>query len=232
MKVLFIFDDQKESTFYLYDLKDGKNQLLRFSPEILIREKTLGQLFVEHPIEKFMAYFNVAFEITVEKYLVMKKSEGLAAVKESGLDNAGFFQVENPTSFTALQNGRHYDSGTLFLTMTEVAAYISWQIDDDGTFGVFTRQEDVIRLMKKKLLKPRLSTITKNIGNVNSHIQTNLGIKDMLKLGQGYLAKGDDRMAKTTLPAAGTYQLAGDFPYRITAIDWQNNPIQLHPELR
>lgn len=232
MKVLFIFGDGRASTFYLYDLAAGKSELVRFAPDTVIRESTLGQLYAGHSLEKFLAYFNGAFELRVEKYLVMEKSEGLAAVREAGLDAAGFFQVENPTAFTALKNSKQYQSGRLALTLAEVDAYISWQIDDDGRFGAFTRQEDVIRLMKKKLLKPRLSTITKNIGNVNSHTKTNLGLKDMLKLGQGYLAKGEAHLSRLTIPAPGTYSLQGSFPYQIAAIDWQDNPIRLHPDLR
>lgn len=232
METLFIFDDGASSTFFLYDLNDGNNRLIHFAPIIPIKQFTLGQLFVRETPERFMEIVSIAFGRSVSKYLIVTKSEGLAAVREGGLNQSGHFLVENPSAFTAVKNGKHYPAGPLSLNQEEIEAYISWQIDDDGDFCVFTRQEDVIRLLKKKLLKPKLSTITKNIGTVNSHTRTNLGMRDMLKLGSGYLAKGDARMLKTTVPSKGSYQLSGTFPYQLGQIDWEKNEIQLRKELR
>lgn len=232
MKVLFIFDDGKNSTFYLYDLVGSANQLVHFVPEIPLQTINLGELYAREPIEKFVAHFSGAFGIDVKKYLVMEKTEGLTLVKSSGLASDGKFHVINPTSFTACKNGKLYEKGDLALMPEEIDAYISWQIDEDGSFGVFTRQEDVIRLMRKKLVTPRLSMVTKHAGKLNSYTKTNLNLKDLLKMGSGYLAKGDAPMKKQTVPTLGTYELSREQPYRLLRIEWAENPLQLRAPLR
>lgn len=231
MKALFIFEDGKNSTFYFYDLTDGKNRLIHFVPEIRLQKMSLGELFVREPIEKFVQYFAAAFTIEVRKYLVLSKAEGVDLVKSTGLNADGKFHVYNPNTFTAYKNQKHYEKGDLSLAPEEIDAYISWQIDEDGSFGVFTRQEDVIRLMKKKLMKPRLSTVTKNFGTVNTYTKTNLGMRDLLKLAGGYLAKGSDPMEKETVPVLGTYELSEEIPRHLKRVEWTENPIKLRSEL-
>lgn len=232
MKALFIFDDGKNSTFYLYDLMNGVNRLIHFAPEIPLQTITLGELYTREPIEKFIAHFAGAFSIEVKKYLVMEKAEGLALVENSGLASDGKFHVTNPTSFTACKNQKRYEEGDLALAPEEIDAYISWQIDDDGSFGVFTRQEDVIRLMRRKLVTPRLSMVTKHAGKVSNYTKTNLNLKDLLKMGSGYLSKGDAPMKKQTVPTLGTYELSQEQPYRLVRIEWAENPVQLRAPLR
>lgn len=231
MKVLFVFDDGQQSSFFVYDL-GSQQSLWRVSPEIKLNGVTLGELYITTPITTFLQYFSVAFGVTVEKYLLLKKTEGLEAIKEAGLESDGKLAVTVAKSFTALKNQQHFPAGEQRLTLTEIDAYISYQIDEDGSFDVFTRQEDLIRLMKWKTVKPSLSTITKNFGTVKEHANSNLGLRDMLKLGSGYLSKGNARMNKLTIPAAGSYSLTGDFPYQLASIDWEKNPIQLAQELR
>ena len=68
MKALFIFDDGKNSTVYLYDLMNGVNRLIHFAPEIPLQTITLGELYTREPIEKFVAHFAGAFSIEVKKY--------------------------------------------------------------------------------------------------------------------------------------------------------------------
>ena len=165
------------------------------------------------------------------KYFVLSKAEGVDLVKSTGLNDDGKFHVYNPNTFTAYKNQMHYEKGDLSLAPEEIDAYISWQIDEDGSFGVFTRQEDVIRLMRKKLVKPRLSTVTKNFGTVNTYTKTNLGMRDLLKLAGGYLAKGSDPMEKETVPVLGTYELSEEIPRHLKRVEWTENPIKLRSEL-
>lgn len=73
MKVLFVFEDREYSSFFVYDLTSGVNSLLRVSPEIKIQKLTLGELYTQVPIEKFLGYFSVAFSIEVKKYLILKR---------------------------------------------------------------------------------------------------------------------------------------------------------------
>lgn len=84
MKVLFVFDDQACSSFFVYDLTSGVNSLLRISPEIKIKKVTLGELYTQVPIEKFLAYFSLAFSIEVKKYLILKKRRQSTWCERSG----------------------------------------------------------------------------------------------------------------------------------------------------
>lgn len=231
MKVLFVFDDRQYSSFFVYDLNDGVNSLIRVSPEITIQKITLGQLYTQVPIEKFLAYFSVAFSIEVKKYLILKMTDSLLGVKEAGLEEDGKLPVAVYKEFVALKNGQHFEKGDQRLTLDEIDAYISYQIDPDGRIDVFERQEDIIRLMKRKTVRPRLSSITNHYGTVKEYAGSNLNLKDMLKLGTGYLAKGNARMNKLNIPQAGSYSLTGEFPYQLAQIDWSKNPVRLRSDL-
>lgn len=232
MKVLFIFDDGAKSSFFLYDLIGGRNRLWRIAPEIAINQVALGDLYLDTPIEKFLQYFSIAFDTPVDKYLIVTKAEGLEAIKEAGLNEQGLLAVTIEKDFTALSSGESFHQGEHLLNLQQVDAYLTYQIDADGSFDVFKRQEDLIRLMKWKTVKPSLSTITKNFGTVKEHTNSNLGLRDMLKLGSGYLAKGNAQMEKINVPAADSYRLEGTFPYQLGAIDWSKNQLQLREDLR
>lgn len=232
MKVLFVYDDAERSSFFVYDLTKGVNSLLRVAPEVKINQVSLGYLYTQVPIEKFLAYFGAAFSLEIKKYLVLKKSDSLNAIKEAGLEEDGKMSVIVAKDFTGATTGQRFTKGEQRLTLSEIDAYITYQIDDDGRIDVFERQEDLIRLMKRRTVKPSLSAITQNLGTVQEFSASNLNLKDMLKMGTGYLAKGNSRMNKINVPAVGTYQLVGDFPYQLGQIDWAQNQIQLVAELR
>ncbi|MGO2637704.1 MAG: hypothetical protein ACTH9D_01585 [Enterococcus viikkiensis] len=231
MKVLFVFDDQEYSSFFVYDLTSGVNSLLRVSPEIKIQKLTLGELYTQVPIEKFLAYFSLAFSIEVKKYLILKKADSLLGVKEAGLEADGKMPITVYKEFTALKNNQTFQKGEQRLTLAEIDAYISYQIDQDGRIDVFERQEDIIRLMKRKTVRPRLSAITNNYGMVKEYSGSNLHLKDMLKMGTGYLAKGSARMNKINVPEMGSFSIEGNFPYRLGAIDWSKNAVKLRKAL-
>ncbi|WP_288225818.1 hypothetical protein [uncultured Enterococcus sp.] len=231
MKVLFVFEDHEYSSFFVYDLTSGVNSLLRVSPEIRIQKLTLGELYTQVPIEKFMSYFSIAFSIEVKKYLILEKENSLLGVKEAGLEEDGRMPVTIYKTFVALKNGLRFTKGEHRLSLEEIDAYISYQIDQDGRIDVFERQEDIIRLMKRKTVRPRLSSITTNYGTVKEYSGSNLNLKDMLKLGTGYLAKGSARMNKINVPEAGSFSLLGTFPYQLGAIDWEKNSIKLRSDL-
>jgi len=231
MKVLFVFDDREYSSFFVYDLTSGVNSLLRVSPEINIQKLTLGELYTQVPIEKFLAYFSVAFSIEIKKYLILKKEDSLNGVKEAGLEADGKMPVTVYKDFTALKNKKQFTKGEHRLTLAEIEAYITYQIDQDGRIDVFERQEDIIRLMKRKTVRPRLSSITNNYGTVKEYSGSNLNLKDMLKMGTGYLAKGSARMNKVNIPEVGSFSLSGDFPYHIDTIDWEKNSVKLRSDL-
>ena len=232
MKVLFVFDDQKNSSFFVYDLTSGVNTLLRVSPEIKIKNVTLGELYTQVPIEKFLAYFSVAFSIEVKKYLVLKKADSLLAIKEAGLEADGKFAVTIHKDFVDQKNKQYFTKGEHRLSLAEVDAYISYQIDEDGQLDVFERQEDIIRLMKRKTVKPRLSSITNNFGTVKEYAGSNLNLKDMLKMGTGYLAKGNARMNKINVPANQTFTVSESVPYHLVSVDWSKNEIKLRSDLQ
>lgn len=231
MKVLFVFEDREYSSFFVYDLTSGVNSLLRVSPEIKIQKLTLGELYTQVPIEKFLGYFSVAFSIEVKKYLILKKADSLIGVKEAGLEADGKMPVTVYKDFIALKNGQQFTKGDHRMTLDEVDAYISYQIDQDGRIDVFERQEDIIRLMKRKTVRPRLSSITNNYGTVKEYSGSNLNLKDMLKMGTGYLAKGSARMNKINVPEVGSFSLIGDFPYRLDTVNWEQNGIKLRSDL-
>ncbi|WP_308618220.1 hypothetical protein [uncultured Enterococcus sp.] len=231
MKVLFIFDDGIFSSFFVYDLQN-KGTLWRIAPEIRLHNITLGELYVKNSIDDFLKYFSAAFSQSVTKYFILTKEEGLAAIKEAGLDTDGTLTITSEKDFTALKNGQKFLLGPQKLSLAEIDAYISYQIDDDRSFDVFSRQEDLIRFMKWKTVTPSLGAITQNLGTVKEHTKSNLGLRDMLKLGTGYLAKGNTRMKKINVPAPGSYTVTGDFPYHLATVDWGQNIIQLHPDLR
>lgn len=231
MKVLFVFEDREYSSFFVYDLTSGVNSLLRVSPEIKIQKLTLGELYTQVPIEKFLGYFSVAFSIEVKKYLILKKADSLLGVKEAGLEADGKMPVTVYKDFIALKNGQQFTKGDHRMTLDEIDAYISYQIDQDGRIDVFERQEDIIRLMKRKTVRPRLSSITSNYGTVKEYSGSNLNLKDMLKMGTGYLAKGSARMNKINVPEVGSFSLLGDFPYQLGAVNWEQNSVKLRSDL-
>lgn len=231
MKVLFVFEDREYSSFFVYDLTSGVNSLLRVSPEIKIQKLTLGELYTQVPIEKFLGYFSVAFSIEVKKYLILKKTDSLLGVKEAGLEEDGKMSVTIYKDFIALKNGQKFTKGDHRLTLDEIDAYISYQIDQDGRIDVFERQEDIIRLMKRKTVRPGLSSITNNYGTVKEYSGSNLNLKDMLKMGTGYLAKGSARMNKINVPEVGSFSLLGAFPYRLGAVNWEQNSVKLRSDL-
>lgn len=231
MKVLFVFEDREYSSFFVYDLTSGVNSLLRVSPEIKIQKLTLGELYTQVPIEKFLGYFSVALSIEVKKYLILKKTDSLIGVKEAGLEADGKMPVTVYKDFIALKNGQQFTKGDHRMTLDEIDAYISYQIDQDGQIDVFERQEDIIRLMKRKTVRPRLSSITNNYGTVKEYSGSNLNLKDMLKMGTGYLAKGSARMNKINVPEVGSFSLIGDFPYRLGTVNWEQNSVKLRSDL-
>lgn len=231
MKVLFVFEDREFSSFFVYDLTSGVNSLLRVSPEITIQKLTLGELYTQVPIGKFLAYFSVAFSIEVKKYLILKKADSLLGVQEAGLEEDGKMPITIYKNFTALKNGQQFTGGEHRLTLDEIDAYISYQIDQDGRIDVFERQEDIIRLMKRKTVRPRLSSITNNYGTVKEYSGSNLNLKDMLKMGTGYLAKGSARMNKINVPEVGSFLLNGNFPYKLGTVDWEKNSVKLRSDL-
>lgn len=231
MNVLFIFDDNEKSSFFLYNLKKGNNRLARFSPELPVGKSVLGNLYMTVPIEQFLQLFSDAFSLDVQKYLILKKTDSLRAVAEAGLEADGKIPVTVYKEFTAAKNNQHFNPGQQRLSLEELDAYISYQVDDDGRLDVFERQEDVIRLMKQKTVRPKLSSITKNYGTVKEFSGNNLSLKDMLKMGTGYLAKGSAHMDKLTIPAPGTYQLAGEFPYQINMVNMTENVKEIRHRL-
>ncbi|MDT2613689.1 hypothetical protein [Enterococcus dongliensis] len=231
MKVLFIFEDQNFSSFFVYDLIGGSNGLLRISPEITFQKWTLGELYRQVPIETFLSYFSAAFSIEVKKYFVLKKEDFLQGVKTVGLEADGKMPIVSNKAFFALKTNQQFKKGEQRLTLAEIDAYISYQIDQDGRIDVFERQEDIIRLMKRKTVRPRLSVITNNYGTVKEYTDSNLNLKDLLKLGSGYLAKGNARMNKVDVPTAGSFTLSGDFPYQLETIDWKKNTLKLRSKL-
>lgn len=231
MKVLFVFEDREYSSFFVYDLTSGVNSLLRVSPEIKIQKLTLGELYTQVPIEKFLGYFSVAFSIEVKKYLILKKTDSLIGVKEAGLEADGKMPVTVYKDFIALKNGQQFTKGDHRMTLDQIDAYISYQIDQDGRIDVFERQEDIIRLMKRKTVRPRLSSITNNYGTVKEYSGSNLNLKDILKMGTGYLAKGSARMNKINVPEVGSFSLIGDFPYRLGTVNWEQNSVKLRSDL-
>lgn len=231
MKVLFVFEDQEFSSFFVYDLTSGVNSLLRVSPEIKIQKLTLGELYSQVPIEKFSTYFSMAFSIEVKKYLILRKEDSLLGVKEAGLEEDGKMPITVYKDFVALKSGQKFTKGEHRMTLAEIDAYISYQIDQDGRIDVFERQEDIIRLMKRKTVRPRLSSITNNYGTVKEYSGSNLNLKDMLKMGTGYLAKGSARMNKINVPEIGSFSLIGNFPYRLGTVDWEKNSVKLRSDL-
>ncbi|MGL9728925.1 hypothetical protein [Enterococcus sp. DIV0756] len=231
MKVLFVFEDREYSSFFVYDLTSGVNSLLRVSPEIKIQKLTLGELYTQVPIEKFLGYFSVAFSIEVKKYLILKKADSLLGVKEAGLEADGKMPITVYKDFIALKNGQQFTKGDHRMSLDQIDAYISYQIDQDGRIDVFERQEDIIRLMKRKTVRPRLSSITNNYGTVKEYSGSNLNLKDMLKMGTGYLAKGSARMNKINVPEVGSFSLIGDFPYRLGTVNWEQNSVKLRSDL-
>ncbi|MGM0215555.1 hypothetical protein [Enterococcus sp. AZ109] len=232
MNVLFIFDDNEKSTFFLYNLKKGNNRLARFSPEAPVGKSVLGNLYMSVPIEQFLQMFSKVFSLDVSKYLILKKADSLRAVAEAGIESDGKISVTVYKEFTAVKNNQQFRTGTQRLSLAELDAYISYQIDDDGRLDVFERQEDVIRLMKQKTVRPKLSSITKNYGTIKGFSGNNLSLKDMLKMGTGYLAKGSAHMDKVTIPVDGTYNLDGEFPYRINKVNMTENLNELQRRLR
>lgn len=230
MKVMFVYDDGPDSSFFLYNLDGGINGLMRISPEVKIMSSTLGKLYQRLTMEEFLAGFSDAFSLDVRKYLTLSKADLLGGIEYAGLDRDGKVEVEVEKDFVAVLNGKGYKKGTQRLDIKDIEAYVHYQIDQDGSFDVFTRQEDIIRLMRKRSASSSLRAITKNYGTVKEHTASNLNLKDMLLMGKGYLSKGDKRMPRETVPEKGSYTLIGDFPYQLGEIDWSKNTAKLKAE--
>lgn len=231
MNILFIYDDREKSSFFLYNLRRRVNQLICFSPEFPVENSTLGFLYTQTSIEKFLIIFSKQFSLDVRKYLILTKTNSLKAIAEVGLENDGKISITVKKEFTTLKNQQKFFPGKQRLTLEELDAYITYQVDDDGQLDVFERQEDIIRLMKQKTVRPKLSSITQNYGTVKEFSGNNLSLKDMLKMGSGYLAKGSAHMDKMNIPLKGSYSLSGKFPYRISAVDVGKNKAELNKKM-
>ncbi len=200
MNLLFVLEDGKDSCFYLFSLKDKEKKMLRISPRQQVGQHKLGDIYTAaadttdfcRKIERlpFMIendFFNENHSpFRVNNFLVVQKkslSEFLFSQNETVL-------VSNPTTFTWHNSSGPdvmFKKGKLTLSQIGFDHFISYQEDAPGVFGVFERQEHVLRLIKNRVAGgTSLVNIAKRFKELTKLVDTNMKLSDAMKIFVSY----------------------------------------------
>lgn len=184
MNVLFILEDGACTTFYLYLLKDRKKKLLRFAPEVRYPAgETLGQVYARLTLEEFLSFFGTATQLSIDHFVVADKGQVIDFLFKSNHEQT----INNPEPFTHLATGQRFEKGKQRVARQQLDQFISYQRDGDMQFGIFERQEHVLRLIKNELLSDkRLTALPKKFNELNKNVQTNMKLPTLLKFFKAY----------------------------------------------
>lgn len=198
MNVLFILAANNQSCFYLLSLKKQEKTLLRLGPEQVLAGQKLGEVYATFGAKQkeFCHWLANALAGTIDHYVVLTE-ENLRAFLFAKQET---IEVRNPQAFTyhgqAQETASNNDpknceeafpKGPQSLDSAAFLRFITYQEDAPGVFGVFARQEHVLRLIKEQMLSSVNPTkILRKFNELKKYIQTDLSISDLLKLFSSY----------------------------------------------
>lgn len=198
MNVLFILAADNQSCFYLLSLKKQEKTLLRLGPEQVLAGQKLGEAYATFGAKQkeFCHWLANALAGTIDHYVVLTE-ENLRAFLFAKQET---IEVRNPQAFTyhgqAQETASNTDpknceeafpKGPQSLDSAAFLRFITYQEDAPGVFGVFARQEHVLRLIKEQMLSSVNPTkILRKFNELKKYIQTDLSISDLLKLFSSY----------------------------------------------
>ncbi|EME8175625.1 LCP family protein [Enterococcus faecium] len=197
MNVLFILAADSQSCFYLLSLEKEKT-LLRLGPDRVIANQPLGERYVEFDGEMngFCRWLAEQLDLTIDHHVVLTQ----AALCDFLFAKEPTIEVRNPQAFTYHGHvtgtadiidqkncEEAFPKGPQSLDAAAFLRFITYQEDAPGVFGVFARQEHVLRLIKEQMLSSVNPTkILRKFNGLKKYIQTDLNISDLLKLFTAY----------------------------------------------
>lgn len=208
MHVLFILGAGKDSCFYLLSLEKKEKTLLRLGPDQLVKGQELGLRYLDfsEDVAGFCHWLAEALNVAIDHYVLLTQAslrEFLFAQKET-------IEVRNPKAFTyhgqvSESDEKHdfqnceeaFPKGPQSLDSAAFSRFIAYQEDAPGVFGVFARQEHVLRLIKEALLtSANPVTITKHFRHFIRLITTDLSLTDCLRLAGKYQETKGERIRR------------------------------------
>lgn len=211
MNVLFILAADNQSCFYLLSLKKQEKTLLRLGPEQVLAGEKLGEVYATFGAKQkeFCHWLANALAGTIDHYVVLTE-ENLRAFLFAKQET---IEVRNPQAFTyhgqAQETASNTDpknceeafpKGPQSLDSAAFLRFITYQEDAPGVFGVFARQEHVLRLIKEALLtSANPVTITKHFRHFIRLVTTDLNLGDCLRLVGKYQETKGQKLRRLTL---------------------------------
>lgn len=210
MNVLFILAADSQSCFYLLSLEKEKT-LLRLGPDRVIANRPLGERYVEFDGEMngFCRWLAEQLDLTIDHHVVLTQ----AALCDFLFAKEPTIEVRNPQAFTYHGHvtgtadiidqkncEEAFPKGPQSLDAAAFLRFITYQEDAPGVFGVFARQEHVLRLIKEALLtSANPVTITKHFRHFIRLVTTDLTLTDCLRLAKKYQETKGQKLRRLTV---------------------------------
>lgn len=188
MTILFILDAGEKSCFYLLSLDNAEKKLLRVGPNIMTQNRSLGETYSQESNKfAFTDFFKKNYNLNIDRTVILS---------EKTLEEFLFFMTEkieinNPKAFTfhgectggALSLSQDFPKGRQLLDKASFKRFITYQEDSPNVFGIFARQEHILRLIKERLfssLNPIV--LSKRFNEFKEIVETDLSLKDVAKI--------------------------------------------------
>lgn len=191
MNVLFVLDAEMNSCFYLLSLDKTGKTLLRFGPEQKIADRILGDVYQSFADDSkgFCQWLQEALQVEIKHYVILTED----ALCDFLFAKEDVVEVRNPKAFTfhGVTNGdnpwvkdrQDFPKGPQSLDFAAFLRFITYQEDAPGVFGIYNRQEHVMRLIKESLLSSfNPVSLTKTARHLLRLVNTDLGLTDCLRL--------------------------------------------------
>lgn len=206
MTILFILSAQDNSCFYVYTI-DGKKHLLRVGPSYRIGDDTLGNIYYRlSNVYDIKMIIEENFSLKIDRIVVLPVNQ----LRKFLFATNRTISVRNPKAFTfhrvqenfppSLLEMEKFPKGSLVLDENSFLRFITYQEDLPGVYGIFERQEHILRLIKEELfdsLNP--IKLTKRFNEFKQVVDTDLSIKDVIQLASLYKDSKGRKTARDTL---------------------------------
>ena len=183
MNVLFVLENEKLSTFYLVQFSQTTKRITRITPDFQMQEGTsLGELYVTDSLDICLTKVGQQFELEVPHFIILEQQVLLSFL----FKNREQLEVSNPSEF--MINNHTYKKKKSTLTREQLAEFIQFQQDPDGTYQIFERQEHIIRLIKNELLENKNPIVMqKKFKELKNKLHTNIGMKQFMTVFKTYV---------------------------------------------
>lgn len=191
MNVLFVLDAEMNSCFYLLSLDKTGKILLRFGPEQKIVNRVLGDVYKGFGDDSkgFCQWLQGALRVEIKHYVILTEDSlcDFLFAKEDVVE------VRNPKAFSFhgvtngdnpwIKDSQNFPKGPQSLDFATFLKFITYQEDEPGVYGIYNRQEHVMRLIKESLLSSfNPMVLTKTARHLLHLVNTDLGLTDCLRL--------------------------------------------------